>query len=50
VVEHYTTIAAGVAGYDWRSIWLFPAIMSAVILVLFLVTFKDKLTATNSVR
>jgi len=47
VVEHYSTVTAGVTGYDWRSIWLFPAIMSAVILVLFLAIFKDALPSTR---
>jgi nucleoside transporter len=39
VVQHY---ANGAGGYDWRSIWLVPATMSAVILLLFLVTFSDR--------
>jgi len=46
VVEHY---AIGKLGdsvtYQWRSIWLFPAIMSVVILVLFLFTFSDRAKA-----
>lgn len=43
VVEHYSQ-GASLTGtvYDWRSIWLFPAAMSVVILLLFLVTFKDR--------
>jgi nucleoside transporter len=41
VVEHYAS--AGGTVHDWRSIWLFPAMMSAGILLLFLVTFTDKL-------
>ena len=43
VVEHYTigSVADG-AAHDWRSIWLFPAIASAIILVLFLFTFSDR--------
>jgi MFS family permease len=42
VVEHYsTTLASGVVTYQWRSIWLFPGIASAIILLLFLVTFND---------
>ncbi|MBS1799535.1 MAG: nucleoside permease [Acidobacteria bacterium] len=35
VVQHY---AVG-AGFDWRSIWIFSAAASAVVLVLFLPTF-----------
>jgi nucleoside transporter len=43
IVEHYTIgELAENAGHDWRSIWLFPAIMSVVILVLFLATFSDR--------
>jgi len=42
VVQRYTVgMLADGAGHDWRSIWLFPAIMSVVILVLFLFTFSD---------
>jgi nucleoside transporter len=40
VVEHYTL--SGGQAHDWRAIWLFPAIASAVILLLFLVTFTDR--------
>jgi len=43
VVQRYTVgMLADGAGHDWRSIWLFPAIMSVVILVLFLFTFSDR--------
>ncbi len=42
VVEHYSVAGIGEAMHDWRAIWLFPAAMSAVILILFLVTFSDK--------
>ena len=30
------------AGHDWNSIWLFAAGFAAIVLVLFLVAFKDK--------
>jgi nucleoside transporter len=39
VVEHFTQ---GVSVFDWRSIWLVPASLSAGILLLFLVTFSDR--------
>src|SRR5579859_2669947 len=39
VVEHYS---ASSSAHDWRSIWLFPAAASVVILVLFLLTFSDR--------
>ena len=43
IVQRYTIGGlAESAGHDWRSIWLFPAIMSVVILVLFLATFSDR--------
>ena len=43
VVEHNSVTGVGQAVvYHWRAIWLFPAIMSGVILVLFLVTFNDR--------
>src|SRR3984885_12363797 len=43
VVEHYASPGAGdTVMHDWRSIWLFPAIMSAVILLLFLFTFAER--------
>jgi nucleoside transporter len=43
VVEHNSMAGVGQAVvYHWRAIWLFPAIMSAVILVLFLATFNDR--------
>jgi nucleoside transporter len=43
VVDHYALrIAQGAMTYDWRSIWLFSAGTSAVVLVFFLFTFEDK--------
>jgi nucleoside transporter len=43
VVEHNSMAGVGqTMVYHWRAIWLFPAIMSAVILVLFLATFNDR--------
>jgi len=40
VVEHYA-VAGG--GYDWRSVWIFPAIASLLVLAMFLVSFpKEK--------
>jgi len=32
----------GTLTYAWRSIWLVPAIASTIILILFLITFKDR--------
>jgi nucleoside transporter len=43
VVEHNSMAGVGqTMVYHWRAIWLFPAIMSAGILALFLVTFNDR--------
>src|SRR5271154_3437169 len=43
VVEHYSAVATGgEAVHVWRSIWLFAAGASAIVLVLFLLTFSDK--------
>jgi nucleoside transporter len=50
VVEHYVVHGAGVAvAHDWRSIWWFSAAASGLVLVLFLVTFKDQDRSTNVV-
>jgi nucleoside transporter len=43
VVEHYALpLAQGTISYDWRSIWLFSAIVSALVLIFFLVSFSEK--------
>ncbi|WP_213806268.1 nucleoside permease [Granulicella sp. dw_53] len=43
VVERYTLkVAQGAVTYDWRSIWLFSAIVSAAVLLFFLFTFSEK--------
>jgi nucleoside transporter len=54
VVERYTTTSTtGATVHEWQSIWLVAAAASAVVLVLFLITFTDKetssVTATESV-
>jgi nucleoside transporter len=38
VVEHYTTAA----GRDWQQIWLFPAGVALVVLIAFLLLFRDR--------
>ncbi|WP_293714333.1 nucleoside permease [Stenotrophomonas sp. UBA7606] len=38
VVEHFTTAA----GPDWRQIWLFPAGVALIVLVAFLLLFRDR--------
>lgn len=43
VVSHYALAApVGMATYDWKSIWMFSAGASAVVLILFLFTFSDR--------
>jgi hypothetical protein len=39
VAQNYTS-ATGV--HDWKSIWLVPAIMSAVLIPVFLALFREK--------
>jgi len=45
VAQNYTN-AAGV--HDWKSIWLVPAIMSAVLIPIFLALFREKPADTPS--
>ena len=43
VVEHYTLAAPTTAvTYQWRSIWIFSAVISALVLVFFLLSFSEK--------
>ena len=43
VVDHYALAAPqGTVTYQWHPIWMFSAIMSAVVLILFLFTFSEK--------
>jgi nucleoside transporter len=43
VVDHYATVAAdGSATHAWRSIWSISAALSAAILALFFVAFKER--------
>lgn len=47
VVQAYQTVGAnGAITHDWRSIWLIPAIGSAVIFVIFLFWFKPSTAVT----
>ena len=45
-ISNQYTDAAGKA--DWTAIWTMPAIFAAVVLVLFLVTFKNEKLAVES--
>ncbi len=42
VVQRFSTIVNGTQTYDWRAIWLFPALFSAGVLVLFLFFFSER--------
>jgi nucleoside transporter len=43
VVEHYASHGAGLAtAHDWHAIWIVSAAASGLVLVLFLLTFKDQ--------
>jgi len=43
VVYHYTlSVPQGTLTYDWRSIWIFSAGASAIVLIMFLFSFFDK--------
>jgi nucleoside transporter len=48
VVEHYTLHHAGLsATHDWHAVWMFSAAASGIVLVLFLLTFKDPDRSTD---
>jgi nucleoside transporter len=42
VVDYYAQTVAGAVVHNWRAIWLFSAISSAAVLLLFLFNFRDK--------
>jgi nucleoside transporter len=43
VVDHYAQHAAdGAVTYDWRGIWIFAAVSSALVLAAFLLTFSER--------
>lgn len=43
VLDKYTfTDAAGVVTHNWNGVWMIPAGIAAVVLVLFIIFFKDK--------
>ncbi len=44
VVDMYAQTVGGVLTHDWRSIWMVPAVGSALVLLLFAVGFRDKET------
>jgi sugar phosphate permease len=41
IVDAHAYTENGVVLHDWSSIWLYPAAMAAVVLMLFLLLFRD---------
>ena len=51
VLDKYTfTDAAGVVTHNWNGVWMIPAMISAVVLVLFVIFFKENNTKVVSVE
>ena len=49
VVSHYALpVPQGNVTYDWKAIWIFSATASAMVLILFLLTFSDKQADENT--
>jgi MFS family permease len=42
IVDMYTIATGGQTGHNWTSIWLVPAAMSGLVLLLFAVAFKPQ--------
>ena len=42
VTQAYATDKNGIIIYDWQSIWLFPALMAAIVMILFALFFREK--------
>jgi len=43
IVEKYQLMeGADIIGHDWQTIWIIPAVMAAVVILLFAIFFKDK--------
>jgi len=50
IVDTYRTLGPdGAAGHNWRSIWMVPAALAAVVLVFFALGFRNKETEGQSV-
>ncbi|WP_064196981.1 MULTISPECIES: nucleoside permease [Emticicia] len=45
VLDKYTTKVGEVSTHDWTSVWMVPAAIAAVVLVLFVLVFKDNTRA-----
>jgi len=50
IVEKYQLMEGGeIVGHSWQTIWIIPAVMAFVVIVLFSVFFKDKGTKQEAV-
>jgi MFS family permease len=48
VLDKYTfTDTSGIITHNWNGVWMIPAIIAAVVLVLFIIFFKDKNALSN---
>lgn len=45
VLDKYTTKVGEVSTHDWTAVWMVPAAISAVVLLIFIVVFKDNTRA-----
>lgn len=45
VLDKYTTKVGEVSTHDWTAVWMVPAAISAVVLVIFILVFKDNTRA-----
>lgn len=45
VLDKYTTKVGEVSTHDWTSVWMVPAAISAVVLLIFILVFKDNTRA-----
>ncbi|MFY7907946.1 MAG: nucleoside permease [Emticicia sp.] len=45
VLDKYTTKVGEVSTHDWTSVWMVPAAISAVVLLIFIIVFKDNTRA-----
>ena len=48
LTEQYASTVNGVLQYDWKSIWLIPASIAFVVIIIFAVFFKEKESSTNT--
>lgn len=44
---HTLDVSRGMIAHDWRAIWMYPAWGAVVVLIVFLIFFRDRKTATT---